>query len=132
MPGVEYNPYPGKLIPKRNGGTAARTLTVASNSATLDLNGQDDILLITIASTAGFTLLVNNLPPDPLWASAELIIFTSSVPSSFTFGGTATKVDYPGLTLTENPFQAGKRTQMMLNKLASGLYTVQVSKALGP
>lgn len=115
----------------RFGGTS-ETLTVTGNSATLSLSLPNQVRRLTIASTAAFTLNVNDLPADPGWASAELIILTSSVPVSFTFAGTATKVDVPDLTLADNPFQAGKRTQMLFSKLASGLYTVQVSKPVGP
>lgn len=110
--------------------TYAETLSVASNSATLSLSRPEQVYRLTISSTAAFTLNIVDLPPDPFWASAELIILASSVPVSFTFAGTATKVDMIDLTLADNPFEAGKRTQMLFSKLSSGLYTVQVSKAV--
>lgn len=113
-------------------GGASQTLTVTGNAATLSLSLPNQIRTLTISSTAAFTLNVVDLPADPGWASAELVILTASVPVSFTFAGTATKVDYPDLTLADNPFEAGKRTQMLFSKLASGLYTVQVGKPVGP
>jgi hypothetical protein len=111
----------------------AQTLTVTSNAATIDISGNPaKKYLLTINSTAAFTLTIANFPANPTWWEAEIIITTTQVPSSFTFAGTPAKRDVAGSTLANNPFAAGKITSLLLSKIAANRYTAQFAPAVDP
>jgi hypothetical protein len=111
----------------------AQTLTVASNATTLDIATRTgNKYLLTINSTAAFTLTITNFPANPTWWEAEIIITTTQVPSSFTFAGTPAKRDVAGSTLADNPFAADKITSLLLSKIAADRYTAQFAPAVDP
>lgn len=112
-------------------GSYAQDPAITSNAASIDLDIPGRIYRLTINSTAAFTLNVNNLAVGPYWASAELFIRTLSVPSSFTFAGTATGIQVPGRTLAINPFATGGITRISLTKQTEGRYLIEFYPAEG-
>lgn len=111
-------------------GSYAQDPAITSNAASIDLDIPGRIYRLTINSTAAFTLNVNNLAVGPYWASADLFIRTLSVPSSFTFAGTAVGVQVTGRTLAINAFVAGRITRMQLIKQTEGRYLIEVDPAM--
>lgn len=123
-------PYFGVQRDDARFGDQATTLTVASNATTIDASGGSGRkYLLTINSTAPFTLTITNFPSNPTWWESEVIITTTQVPASFTFTGTASKRDIAGSTLVDNAFAAGKQTSLLLAKTAANRYTAQFSPA---
>jgi hypothetical protein len=128
----DYNDLTNK--PTASLGQTKTTLTTVNNGTenllVVDASaGTRRIYEVTISGTQPFKLRVDNLPEDPFWWEAEIILRVVNVPPTFEFIGAFTKVDILGSTLVDNPIGAGLTTGLFLTKQSETAYTAQFTAA---
>lgn len=123
----------------------AQQLGVESNSARLRGPGNtwtwggvtttgrtQGVYLLTINSTAAFTLDISSLPTGLNWWEATVIITTTQVPTSFTFTGVVfARVGFIE-GFGQRPLIANTVSVLRLTKLADNFISVVVQEAAEP